>query len=232
MTADQKLLHVLDVVREARLPLLKDRDFLTGLIRWAGLVYEPPEVGRWHYGEDYAFCNQEERGFYQIPRQFADFLVFLSEAQPRFVLEVGTWTGWTGAMLAAYVRRFAPLPRVVTIDPHSHVSEEMEKELYSRTGLIVQKGTSGDNEEDWDLVFIDGDHSYDAVLRDWNNLKDHSRMVAFHDANDSTCPGVMRLWQEVKTNNIVEARGWDTREFFHHSYNQKSMGIGVVCKNF
>jgi hypothetical protein len=46
-----------------------------------------------------------------------------------------------------------------------------------------------------------------GLVTDADEVVALAQEVAFHDANDSTCPGVMRLWQEVKTNNIVEARG-------------------------
>lgn len=49
----------------------------------------------------------------------------------------------------------------------------------------------------FDAILIDGDHTYNAVKRDWNNFKDMGKYVAFHDI-------VGRGQKEKVKNNEVE----------------------------
>ena len=56
----------------------------------------------------------------------------------------------------------------------------------------------------WDkpitLMFIDGEHTYEGVKRDWDNFSQFVRpggTVFFHDC-DSTSPGVVQLFDEIR----------------------------------
>jgi len=65
----------------------------------------------------------------------------------------------------------------------------------------------------FDLVLIDGDHSREAVRRDWETVRPHARAVAFHDIVDAYCPGVRETWQELRRE---EADAYDFHEFTAH----------------
>jgi hypothetical protein len=58
----------------------------------------------------------------------------------------------------------------------------------------------------YDLIFVDGDHSYDAVNADFLNYWTKCKYMAFHDILGlRDCEGVARLWGQVKErNNHVE----------------------------
>ena len=57
-----------------------------------------------------------------------------------------------------------------------------------------------------DLIFVDGDHRYKYVLKDYLNYRNQTRIMAFHDINCSTMEkdrkgnkvGVAYLWKELK----------------------------------
>lgn len=50
----------------------------------------------------------------------------------------------------------------------------------------------------YDLVIIDGDHTYDAVKADYAAYGPLGRIVMFHDiAGLRDCEGVARLWEEI-----------------------------------
>ena len=57
----------------------------------------------------------------------------------------------------------------------------------------------------FDLIFIDADHSYDGVHKDFYNYRNMSSIVALHDingkgqSNENSGPvEVWRLWDELK----------------------------------
>lgn len=67
----------------------------------------------------------------------------------------------------------------------------------------------------YDLVFIDGEHDFPGVRRDWVNYGPMGRRVAFHDIVHAR-HDVKHLWAEIKT-------GHRTEESVH-----SHMGIGIV----
>lgn len=71
-------------------------------------------------------------------------------------------------------------------------------------GLPIIYGRSQDKSivesiKDTDLIFVDGDHSYEAVKEDYHNYKSKCKFMAFHDMlGMRDCEGVSRFWNEIK----------------------------------
>jgi hypothetical protein len=83
-------------------------------------------------------------------------------------------------------------------------------------------GTSEDFKgQKYDFVFIDADHSYEGVSTDYENLGKYAKIVMFHDINDSTCPGVVKFWNEIK-------EGKKYKEFTYQTNNNQIQGIGIL----
>jgi hypothetical protein len=101
---------------------------------------------------------------------------------------------------------------------HTTISIDIAPQPDNTQGIIV--GSSADPEVQsrareagpFDVVFIDGDHSYDGVKADWEFAQSLSpRLIAFHDIapaikhREEGCE-VDRLWSEINT------AGHDTTE--------------------
>lgn len=76
---------------------------------------------------------------------------------------------------------------------------------------------------------IDGDHSYPAVGDDFYAVKDHAGIIFFHDICATSCPDVVRWW-----NDNVEhlRREFHVVEFLEHSEEilESCFGIGVLLR--
>lgn len=75
----------------------------------------------------------------------------------------------------------------------------------------------------YDLVFIDGDHRYEGVKKDWENYGPMGKVVVFHDIvrhpdGARNAPQVWRLWEEIQGNKS------------QYIAKDSLMGVGVVCR--
>ena len=78
----------------------------------------------------------------------------------------------------------------------------------------------------WDLAFIDGDHSYDGVRRDFDLVRNRTtRYIVLHDiaSDEPSCTGVRRFWREVRAQ-------FETHEFVeqYDDVDGSYFGIGVI----
>jgi hypothetical protein len=74
-----------------------------------------------------------------------------------------------------------------------------------------------EDEGPYDMIFIDADHSYEAVNKDWqmyNHLA--KKMVVLHDIAHETLPGPRSVWNNIKLPKLEIIRPG------------ASLGIGVV----
>lgn len=89
------------------------------------------------------------------------------------------------------------------------------------------------NNNYFDLIFIDGDHSYEGVKNDYEISKNSGKMFVFHDIINDVCPGVVQFWNELKN---IESDTYNFYEFIEqyddvwNDTRQKFLGIGVAIK--
>ena len=169
-------------------------------------------------------------------------LELLRERPPRTVLEIGMDRGGT---LFLWTRVAAPDALLVSVDlkqihgrlgrrspfalvRHSFARDEQRVELlggvdsHSERTRDLVAGLLGGREVDF--LFIDGDHRYESVKRDfelYSPLVREDGLVAFHDVSPATTPdteGTARFWQELK------ASGQTTE---HLAPGEPGYGIGV-----
>jgi predicted O-methyltransferase YrrM len=184
----------------------------------------------------------------QIESELAEFLGVVAERRPRVVLEVGTATGGSlfglahvaspdaflftidlpGAQFgsgyppprAALYRSFASEGQTIELlRGDSHSAEMRDRVLEQLGGRSI------------DLLFIDGDHSYDGSRRDFElyaPLVGDDGAIAMHDVNPHPDFGVHRLWQEIRGG--YEEKGWTAQEIVHRA-DRPGYGIGVLASS-
>jgi len=181
--------------------------------------------------------------FMQVREEIRQFITIVSKRQPKFILEVGTAGGGTLFLLAQAAARDSSL---ISIDlsggpfgggypitrtplyksfagPNQKISL-LRSDSHKLETLNQVKNILGGNE--LDLLFIDGDHSYEGVKKDFDTyspLVKKNGLIAFHDIVPGIpeyVGGVRKFWLKTKTNvNHLEiVKDW----------NQGGYGIGII----
>lgn len=147
-------------------------------------------------------------GIEQNPHELATFLSRMQELNVTSCLEIGTgYKGGLSRFLAADMGW-----RVTSVDvvDYGHTFEGVK--------YHVSEPVFGN----FDLAFIDGDHSYPAVRADYNFCAFHAtKAIAFHDiAGLRDCKGVQNFWIELQYKYKYQ--------FMESIATEKQSGIGWV----
>jgi hypothetical protein len=76
-----------------------------------------------------------------------------------------------------------------------------------------------------DVLFIDGDHTYEGVKDDWDNFSPFIKpggVVYFHDC-DATSPGVVQLFEEI-------GKGWKNKTLWTEKMDFRKTSMASVEK--
>ncbi len=140
----------------------------------------------------------------QTPPHHLLLLVRLARGK-RQVVELGTASGWTAAILALADRQ-----RIVrSFDPNHHPNRdrylELAGEAQGRIRLIGRPGEEADGEPAG-MLFVDSSHEKDATVREiaaWRGLLEPGAAVAFHDFDHGDFPGVAAAVRELGLEGVV-----------------------------
>lgn len=179
----------------------------------------------------------------QVVSEIAELLDLVRETSPHTVLEIGTHTGGSLFLLS---RLASPNAEIISIDlptgkfggGYSIWRESLYKSFARPPQTIhLIRGDSHSPEtrekvtklldgRTIEFLFIDGDHTYDGVKRDfqlYSQMVEPGRFVAFHDVAEhpsATGCEVSKFWNEVK-------RQYPSQEFIERE-DQGWAGIGVL----
>jgi predicted O-methyltransferase YrrM len=176
----------------------------------------------------------------QVREEISGFLNLLARRPPATVLEIGSENGGTLFLLA---RAAAPDAHIISLDlPADRSYPAWRENLYrkfaggrqhmdivradSHAPATLEKVRALLGNRKLDLLFIDGDHSYEGVKMDfemYSHLVARDGIIAFHDIVDgpeTAVGGVPKFWRELKP-------GRQHLEFVK-DWKQGGWGIGVL----
>ena len=164
----------------------------------------------------------QEFAVQQKVKELSPLLRLVQDLRPANVLEIGTYAGGT---LYCWCRLAEPDATIVSIDlPEGRFgggyTEDRRREMLtlfptegqhlhllredSHDPATLEKLKSILNGKRLDLLFIDGDHTYEGVKQDfemYSPLAADGAAIVFHDILEHPAPtecDVRRLWNEVK----------------------------------
>jgi predicted O-methyltransferase YrrM len=169
----------------------------------------------------------------QVPSEFAKLIRYIWREHPALedYIEIGIGKGGSFMVLVQALRSKGINPSLVVADNLSYATEPQRERLNFLQAHYKLEAFIGDTSRPefqnfltgrtFDLIFIDGDHSFQGCLSDFvlmlSRLKPGGSMV-FHDIASGSCPGVGDVFAFA-------------RKFFRHSelfVDSGSCGIGVL----
>jgi len=226
-----RVLAAIGAIQSASLEQLRDLQWLVEVVRSVGIAALHPveEI----YADEAHLVNSSRQGLTQLPLEFAKFLRFMADFRIESYLEVGCYNGGTACLATAYLHRFNPQLRAVTIDLIPwFIFYPLVRELIP---LEYRCGVTSFHfaNERFDAVFIDGDHGFEWAWADYQNVGRTARVCGIHDVNSqffydqSDLGGVTAAWELIKRDEA--GRGIEFAEFFEHPH-ANIFGIGVRAR--
>jgi DNA-binding transcriptional LysR family regulator len=119
-------------------------------------------------------------------------------------MEIGVEHGGTFAITVELLRRFQPVRSAIAVDlgPMPRLISRYRRTRPEVEFVAVNSGSQRFRDlvrerGPFDLVLVDGDHSEEGCMRDFEAVRGHARMIAFHDIEEPHYPGVRAVWQSV-----------------------------------
>jgi hypothetical protein len=207
-------------IRESSRDELQDCNYIEQMMCKLGfndeLLWEQPEIVR---------ANTGGLKIWQYPNQFSKYLKFLSDKNITSYLEIGCRWGGTFVLTTEYLKKFNNLTESVAVDLIDSPVAEYTGGTFIKMNSMSQEFSEYIASKQFDLVLIDGDHTYEGAKSDYLLVKDHAKIIVFHDITSVACPGVMKIWNEIK-------HEYDFHEFTqqYHEVPSSFLGIGVAVK--
>jgi hypothetical protein len=169
---------------------------------------------------------------WQYPIQFSPYLIHVSRLAIRSYLEIGIRHGGSFVITAEYLARFAPLRFAVGVDVipcpamGRYQEQNPQAQFWCQNTRAPDFPARLDALGPIDLVLIDSHHEEAQCRAELELFAGRARVLAFHDITNVGCPGVARVWQQVKA-----MPDYDCREFVEQ-YGDLGpfMGIGLASR--
>ena len=153
----------------------------------------------------------------QNPHELATFLVRMQELGVQSVLEIGT--GYKAGLARFLAHEMGWTVTTVDVQDYGHAEKYPD---------ITFEYTDGVEYPVWqhkfELVFIDGSHTYDDVSFDYDYYSHYAaKAIAFHDiAGLRDCMGARKFWWELRETKKENKFWWSIAE------DEQCAGIGWI----
>lgn len=169
---------------------------------------------------------------WQYPTQFSRYLSKLIRLGVRSYLELGIRHGGSFVATVEILERYAPLGFAVGVDiiPCPAMNEYAKINPRARFECINTQSAEFEalvsRLAPIDLVFVDSHHEEPQCRRELELLANCADMIAFHDIANVHCPGIARVWSDVKADPAYECFEYAEQYEGMGPY----MGIGLAVK--
>lgn len=230
-------------IAEATDEQLRDESWLEKLVVKLGfndeLLHEQPAIVKGNTGG---------LKIWQYPNQFSKYMNRILAKYPiTSYLEIGCRWGGTFVLTMEYLKKVQAQAQAqgqagicgVAVDIETSTVQEYCDMYPSQASFLKMNSLSQEfkdymSDKRFDLVFIDGDHSYEAVIADFETTKDHGSIFVFHDiSSPAVCPGVGKAWHEIKASYADDFDFYeftDQYEDVMQSTGTTYLGMGVAVK--
>lgn len=155
----------------------------------------------------------------QVPEEYANILIKTQMRKPQSYLEVGIGNGGSWMTFSYFNRKTLKISHAVdNLSYYQAIGQKIQEIDYIKDYLsqdiedvqfnnMDSKAYLSDCIYKYDVIFIDGDHSYEGVKTDYQHalpLMNDNGIMIFHDIASVGAPGVVNFWKEIKTQHRHE----------------------------
>jgi hypothetical protein len=218
-----------DYIRKSEKEYLLNEKFLTTLISRIGFHNAPLFTGDLSIVSKYLKTGLL---MLQYPKQFSKYLLTLSKFNIQTYLEIGTSFGGSFITTVEYLMKFNPnFKYAVGVDLNHYNSMQIYAKLNKKIKYLVMDSQSSAfkkyiaKSSNFDLILIDGNHSFKNCKSDFETVKGKAKMIAFHDILENE---IKYVWEYIKDFYINE---YFFVEFTDQYLKEgKYLGIGLIIR--
>jgi len=184
----------------------------------------------------YRFWDGMRTHLTQNPWELTDFIFALKKHEKNKKISLNSFleVGFSSGANNTILNKFFNFEKIVGIDLFTYNLNGynlMGNMMHKNLVLITGDSTSNRSIDlvgkmsPYDLIFIDANHTYEYVKKDFENYHkflSNGGVLAFHDIDCPNWPGVNRFWNELK-----ESDEYEVQEFIDRGRTLQ-YGIGMV----
>jgi len=222
----------LELIKQAPAERIVDPRYLEDLVKRLGLNNEIMH-------EQPGFARELVGGLkmWQYPNQFGKYLSVLGRLGASSYVEIGCRWGGTFACTMEFLRKTSGDVRGLAVDvidsPVKHYCALEKHSRFIRADSLSAEFLGYIGDQTFDIAFIDGNHDYQAVMRDYENFVGRSQVLVFHDTVSDACPGVVRAWGEIKQHTSGEWHSLDITDQYDDVFRRtgrRYLGLGMLLR--